>query len=263
MDFAIFDLTGKVAIVTGAGRGIGRAIAIGFAQAGADVIATARTDSAIEETAAKIRDEGRKALAIPSDVTSVDRVTNLLQKTLESFGKVDILVNNAGGATGESGKFVLDMSVHGWMEGIDLNLNSLFICSKIIGEVMVKNRTGNIINISSGMGFGPFPGYAADAAARAGVNNFTKTLAEEWGPYNIRVNAIAPGITETQLTSNWTEVPEIKKAILASIPLGRLGQPEDIAAAAAFLASDASSYITGEILSVSGAMTGIRPKAEE
>ncbi len=252
---SMFDLTGKVTIVTGAGRGIGRAIALAFAGAGADVVVTARTTSAIEETAACIRNEGRKAVAVRADVTSADQIRNLLQKTLDSFGTVDILVNNAGGATAESGKLALDMTIQGWMEGINLNLNSLFICSRIIGEVMAKNKTGNIINISSGMGFGPFPGYAADAAARAGVNNLTKTLAEEWGPHNIRVNAINPGMVETEgVRSAGFIESDFRKELEARTPLGRIGQPQDIAPAAVFLASPDAAWITGETLMIAGGL---------
>jgi NAD(P)-dependent dehydrogenase (short-subunit alcohol dehydrogenase family) len=262
MDLSIFDLTDKVAIVTGAGRGIGRAIALGFAQAGADVVVAARTTSEIEDTAAKIRNEGRKAIAIPTDVRNVDQVTDMLHQTLASFNKVDILVNNAGGATENSGKYVLDLSIDAWKEGIELNLNSLFICSKIVGEVMAEHKAGSIINISSGMGLGPCPGIAADAAARAGVNNLTKTLAVEWAPYNIRINAIAPGWTETSLTAKtWEKDPSMRVAILENIPLGRFGKPEDIAAVAIFLASDASSYITGEVIYVSGGLiTTVPPR---
>ena len=254
MNLSIFDLTDKVAIVTGGSRGIGRAIALGFAQAGADVVVAARSADAIKNTAAQIRKEGRKSLAVPTDVRSIDQIKNLLRQTLDSFGRIDILVNNAGGDSGGGG-YVLDMTIDDWRDGIDLNLNSLFYCSKIIGEVMVKQKSGNIINISSGMGFGPFPGASHHAAARAGVINFTKSLALEWAPYNIRVNSLAPGITETELTSkDWQEHPENLEATLKNIPLGRVAQPEDMAAVAIFLASPAASYITGETIYVSGGL---------
>ena len=261
MNLSMFDLTGKVAIVTGASRGIGRAIALGFAQAGADVVLVARSVDAMNDTAAQIRDEGRKTLAVSTDVRNVDQITDMLHKTLDSFGKVDILVNNAGGDSGGSG-YVLDMSVDEWRNGIDLNLNSLFYCSKIIGEVMVRNKAGNIINISSGMGFGPFPGGSHHAAARAGVINFTKSLALEWAPFNIRVNSLAPGYTETSLPAKvWKEHPEHLEALLKNVPLGRVAQPEEMASVAIFLASPASSYITGETIYVSGGLiTTVPPR---
>lgn len=250
-----FDLTGKIAIVTGSGRGIGRAIALGYAQAGADVVVAARTVSQIEDTATKIRDEGRRALAIPTDVRSFDQVTNLLDRTLDSFGRVDILVNNAGGSTGVEGKYVLELSLNEWRKPIELNLDSVFICCRIIGEVMVKQKSGSIINISSGSGLGPMPGSSADAVAKAGVNHFTRTLAVEWGPYNVRVNAILPGLIETPLTAgSMRESPSSRAAILEQIPLGRIGKPKDIVGTAIFLASDASSYISGELLYVSGGL---------
>ena len=250
----IFDLTGKVAIVTGGSRGIGRAIALGFAQAGADVVVTARSVDAIKDTAAQIRKEGRKSLAVPADVRNIDQIKNLLRKTLDSFGRVDILVNNAGGDSGGSG-YVLDMTIDDWRNGIDLNLNSLFYCSKIIGEAMVRQKSGNIINISSGMGFGPFPGASHHAAARAGVINFTKSLALEWAPYNIRVNSLAPGYTETELPGkDWKEHPEHLGALLKNVPLGRVAQPEEMAAVAIFMASPAASYLTGETIYVSGGL---------
>ena len=264
MNLPIFDLTGKVAIVTGGSRGIGKAIALGLAQAGADVVMAARSADAIQNTAVQIRKEGRKSLAVPTDVCIIDQITNLMHKTLDSFGRIDILVNNAGGDSGGGG-YVLDMSIDDWRDGVDLNLHSLFYCSKIIGEVMVKQKSGNIINISSGMGFGPFPGASHHAASRAGVIDFTKSLALEWAPYNIRVNSLAPGITETELTSkDWQEHPERLEASLKNIPLGRAAQPEEMAAVAIFLASPAASYITGETIYVSGGLfTTVPPTWEE
>ncbi len=249
----MFALTGKVAIVTGGGRGIGRAIALGFAQAGADVVAAARTTAEIEDTVARIRDEGRKALAIPTDVRNVDQVANLLDKTLDLFSRVDILVNNAGGTFYVP---VLNMSANAWEAQVRENLNSVFICSRIIGEVMVKQKAGNIINMSSIAGLGPYPSFAAYAAAKAGIISLTRTLAVEWAPYNIRVNAIAPGIIPTQGSDRWAqERPGRREAQLKKIPLGRLGKPEDIMGVAIFLASDASAYVTGETIVVNGGLT--------
>ena len=260
MSLAIFDLTGKVAIVTGASRGIGKAIALGFAQSGADVVVAARSAVELEKTAALIQGEGRRALAIPTDVTQMSRVSAMLEKTLDVFQKVDILVNNAGGASNGSG-YVSDLSPEAWLDGIELNLNSLFYCSKIVGAEMVKRKTGNIINISSGMGFGPFPGASHHAAARAGVINFTRTLALEWAPFNIRVNSIAPGYIETDLPAKaWRENPGQREALIKNVPLGRIGRPEEMAAVAIFLASPAASFITGETINANGGLiTSVSP----
>jgi NAD(P)-dependent dehydrogenase (short-subunit alcohol dehydrogenase family) len=174
---------------------------------------------------------------------------------------VDILVNNAGGDSGGTG-YVLDLSVEDWKSGIELNLNSLFYCCKIIGAAMIMKKSGTIINMTSGMGFGPYPGAAHHAAARAGVINLTKTLALEWAPFNIRVNAMAPGYTETALPAKaWKEHPEDKKALLKLIPLGRTAQPEEMVSTAVFLASAASGYITGETINVNGGLiTTVSPR---
>jgi NAD(P)-dependent dehydrogenase (short-subunit alcohol dehydrogenase family) len=261
MTLSAFSLKGKVAIVTGAGKGIGRAIAIGFAVAGASVVVASRTKADIDNTAAEIKKSGGKALAVITDVTKVSQIKNLLNKTLEAFKRVDILVNNAGGDSGGTG-YVLDLSIDDWKSGIELNLNSLFYCCKIIGAEMVVNKSGNIINMTSGMGFGPYPGAAHHAAARAGVINLTKTLALEWAPFNIRVNAIAPGYTETALPAKaWKEHPEDKEALLKLIPLGRTAQPEEMVNTAIFLASSASEYITGETINVNGGLiTTVSPR---
>lgn len=254
MDLSLFALTGKVAIITGGGRGIGRAIALGLARGGADVVVAARTASAIEDAAAKIRGEGRNALAVPTDVRNIDQITNLLERTLNAFNRVDILVNNAGGSF--SVPFIR-LSANAWEAVIKENLSSVFLCSRIIGEAMVKQKTGNIINISSAVGgLSPYPNYAHYAAAKAGIIGLTKTLAVELAPYNIRVNAIAPGIVPTPGSNKATQAPpEYREAQLKRIPLGRFGQPEDIAGAAVFLASDASAYITGETIAITGGLT--------
>jgi NAD(P)-dependent dehydrogenase (short-subunit alcohol dehydrogenase family) len=254
MVLSLFNLTGQVAIVTGAGRGIGKAIALGLAQAGADVVVAARTNDEIEDTALKIRGLGRKALAIPTDVRDTDQIVSMLDRTLTSFSRVDILVNNAGGGT--SYDYVLNFKTRDWETAIQLNLNSVFLCTKTIGEVMVKQKGGNIINISSVSGLSPHPRFAAYAAAKAGIISLTKTIAVEWAPHNIRVNAIAPGYIMTPLLRDAApEDSPRRQSQLKCIPLGRFGTPEDIAGIAIFLASNASSYITGETIVVNGGLT--------
>jgi NAD(P)-dependent dehydrogenase (short-subunit alcohol dehydrogenase family) len=265
MSLPAFSLEGNVAIVTGAGRGIGRAIAVAFAQSGASVVAAARTLPQIEETVEIIRGQGAQALAVPTDVLKIDEIAYTLQKTLDTFGRVDILVNNAGGLPDDippafNSGYILNVSIEEWKSEIELNLNSLFYCSKIVGTEMARQRSGTIINISSGMGLGPFPGMAAAAAARAGVFNFTKSLAYEWAPYNIRVNCLAPGFTETPLTArDWEADPGLREALLNNVAQGRFAKPEDMAAVCTFLASPASSYITGETIFASGGMMSLLP----
>ncbi len=258
MNSSLLDLQGKVAVVTGAGRGIGRAICVEFARAGAAVVAAARSVSEIEETAAMIRDEGGKAMAVPVDVLDIGRIEEMLRETLNAFGKVDILVNNAGGLPDNINPsfhygYVLNLPVEDWRAEIELNLSSLFYCSKVVGAAMVRQGAGNIINISSGMGIGPFPGLSAAAAARAGVINFTQTLAFEWAPYNIRVNCLAPGVTETPLTARqFASDPASREKRLENVAMNRFAKPEEIAAVALFLASPCSSYVTGETIFASG-----------
>lgn len=250
-----FNFSGKTAIVTGGGRGIGKAIALGFAQAGADVVVTARTSAEIEDTAAKIRAEGRRALAIPIDVRNDDQVTNMVQKTLESFGYVDILVNNAGNSF-EVG--VENMSPRAWQAIIDINLTGTFLCSHHVGKHMIERKTGNIINISSVSGLRCFPRQAHYGAAKAGIMNFTRSLAAEWGQYNIRVNCVAPGPILTgmplKLFSDHgiKDTKEIIKLWGKGSALGRCGMPEEVASTVLFLASDAASFISGATLVVDG-----------
>ena len=255
MSLSMFDLTDRAAIVTGGGRGLGRAIALGFAEAGADVVVCARSSAEIEDTAAKIRDKGRRALAVTADVRNVDQVTNILHETLAHFGTIDILVNNAGGGIGGSTD-LLQMTFQDWESSVEMSLNSVFICSRIIGEQMVKQETGNIISMSSVAGMGPFPGAAHYGAAKAGIISFTKSLAVELAPRNVRVNAIAPGWIHTAGAENfYQQNPQLKQDQLEKTPLGRLGKPEDIVGVAIYLASDASAYVTGETIVVNGGLT--------
>ena len=249
MVLSSFSLTGRVASVTGAGRGIGKAIALGLADAGADVVVAARTASDIEATAGEIAAKGRKALAVPTDVRQSDQVDNLVDKAVAQFGTIDILVNNAGGYFVAS---TTELSEGGWDAIIRENLKSVFLCSKAAAKVMMGQKKGNIINVASVVGFRAYSSNAAYGAAKAGIINFTKTLAVDLAPYNIRVNAIAPGFIATPGSLQLLEVDKGLKAMVDRIPLGRLGQPEEVAQGIVYLASDASSYVTGQTLLVDG-----------
>lgn len=258
MDLSLFDLTGKVAIVTGAGRGIGKSIALGLADAGADVVVCARTAADIEATAEEIRAKGTKSLPVPTDVRQPEQITNLVEKSVAELGRIDILVNNAGGSfiTG-----TMDLTEGGWDAIVRENLKSVFLCSQAAARVMIGQKSGNIVNISSVAGISSYTLCAPYGAAKAGLINFTKTLAMDLAPHDIRVNAIAPGFIASggllQLFGASPEEMKEKKegGFLEHIPLSRYGQPEDIVGTTIFLVSDASSYVTGQTLVVDGGMT--------
>lgn len=244
-----FALTDRVAIVTGSGRGIGKGIALGFAQAGAHVSGCARTVEEIEATADEIRALGRRSLAIRTDVRESEQVDEMVRKTVEEFGRIDILVNNAGGLFVVA---VLDMSERAWDAIIRENLKSVFLCSKAVAKVMVEQRKGSIVNLASMAGRTGSPGMAHYGAAKAGIINLTQSLAAEWAPYKIRVNAIAPGPVWTPGAATVWPTPELQAQVVSRILLGRFGQPEDIAAVAIYLASDASDWVTGQTFDVNG-----------
>mgnify|MGYP001093813196 CR=1 FL=1 len=253
MSLSLFSLEGKVAIVTGAGRGIGKAIALGLADVGANVVVAARTASAIDVTASEVTAKGRKALAVPTDVRLSDQVTNLVEKAVAQFGRIDILVNNAGGSFATP---TMELSEGGWDAIIRENLKSVFLCSKAVAKMMIKQKKGNIVSIASIAGLRAYPDNAAYGVAKAGIINLTKTLAIDLAPYNVRVNAIAPGYIATsgmmQLQKN---KPERIEAMNRHIPLGRLGRAEEIVGGVIYLAFDASSYVTGETLLIDGGLT--------
>ncbi len=247
MNLSKFDLTGRVAIVTGGGSGIGKGICLALAQAGATIVVANRNSVTANSTVQEIQAMGGKSLAIPTDVNSHSQIDQMVSKTVDAFGTIDILVNNAGGFTRDKMVPALSMSEEIWDEVVDLNLKSVFLCSQAAAKVMVQKKKGNIVNISSWYAFMPSPKCLPYGASKAGVNNLTQTMAHILGPYNIRVNAISPG-----------EIPtgpggELRERRIKMAPLGRLGSREDIAWAVVFLASDAAAYIDGQVISVDGA----------
>jgi len=248
---SLFDLTNRVAIVTGAGKGIGKALALGLAQAGAGVVVVARTAADIEKTAEEIRALGRRALAVPADVQEEEQVTNMVKRTLEEFNRVDILVNNVGGGPRRA---ALKQSVRYWDAIMRLNLTTTLLCSKAVAVPMKEQGKGNIINIASTIGRGNMPEFSAYAVSKNGVISLTARLALEWAPYNIRVNAIAPGFVATETAAVYfKEDPDLREE-LKRVPLGRAAKPEDLVGGAIYLASDASDYVTGKTIAIDGGL---------
>jgi len=247
-----FDLSGKIAAVTGAGRGLGRDISLAMARYGADVVACSRTPSELEAVAETITAMGRRAVTVPLDVSDIRSIRRMVDRALDAFGRIDILVNNAGVNRPQPAE---EVSEENWDLVIDTNLKGLFFCAQAVGRVMIAQRQGKIINISSDAGTVGIPGRAAYCASKGGVNLVTKVLALEWAPHHIHVNAIAPAFIETPLTRPMLQDPAFKKYVLDNTPLGRVGNPRDVSGVAVFLASAASDYMTGHILLVDGGWT--------
>jgi NAD(P)-dependent dehydrogenase (short-subunit alcohol dehydrogenase family) len=253
MTVSLFDLTGKTALVTGASRGIGRAIAVAFAGAGADVALVARSADGLAETAEAVTAAGRKAFVIPADVTSYDAVADAVAAAIDQLGYLDIVVNNAGGSN-----FMVpfrDLRLSGWDKLIQLNLSSaVYVCHAAAGHLLDRGR-GSVINVASVAGVAASPTMSPYGAAKAGLISLTKSLAVEWAAGGVRVNALCPGWTATELNRTLWEDPVVGPATIATTPMGRWASAEEMAGPAVFLASDASSYLTGQALVVDGGQT--------
>lgn len=248
-----FRLDGKTAIVTGAGRGIGRALAIGLAEAGADVALLARTESDLTETASHIKSLGRKALILPSDVASREDVHKSVEEVNQAWGKIDILINNAGMNIRSKATDVTDEE---WKTIMDTNLKSAFMMSQETGRVMMNQETGGkMINIASVAGHVALRTGVVYAATKAAMIQMTKVLALEWGKHNINVNSIGPWYFKTPLTEKLLADEQYVSDILAVTPLKRVGELEELVGPAVFLSSDAANYVTGQTLYVDGGMT--------
>ncbi len=243
----LLSLKGKTALVTGSGRGLGRAMALAMAEAGADLVITARTWGEIESVGHEVENYGRRAFVIPCDVTRTDNVEQMVASGIEAFGKIDILVNNAGGGRQRS---VLEMTDDDWHWGINLNLTSTFICARAVGRHMAKRKYGKVINIASGWGYRGRRNSTAYCASKAAVINFTRALAVEWSEYQIQVNCIAPGYFPLKTPQDEREAYE-RDVRISRIPLGG-GDAEDIGPLAVFLASDGASYLTGQTILLDG-----------
>lgn len=248
-----FRLDDRVVLVTGGGRGIGRGIALATAEAGADVVVCARSPEQIEDTAAQVRARGRRALAVPCDVTRREQLEQLVERTLEEFGRIDVLVNNAGGWPP---KDALRTSEKEFETAFRFNVTTAFVLTRMVVPKMVETAGGgSVINISSVAGRHNAPGFVAYGTAKAALSFMTRELAQDFAP-KVRVNAIAVGSVETEALGTILD-DRTRQMMIDKTPLGRLGQVEDIAACALFLASPAASYVTGEIYGVNGGLVAL------
>jgi NAD(P)-dependent dehydrogenase (short-subunit alcohol dehydrogenase family) len=252
-EFPNFSLAGQVALVTGAARGLGRAIALAFAHAGADVALGLRDASTGSDLAREIEAQGRKALRLQMDVTDLVQISRATQDAADRFGKLDILVNNAG--NGISG-LALDVTEQDFDQTLALNLKSTFFASQAAAKIMMRQKSGRIINMSSQAGFVALPTESVYCASKAAVSHLTKCLAVEWGPYNITVNAVAPTFITTPGTDEALADPAFRADVIERIAaLHRIGEPTDVAGAVIFLASPASALITGHTILIDGGWT--------
>jgi 2-deoxy-D-gluconate 3-dehydrogenase len=252
MEFPSFDLTGKVAILVGASRGIGHVLAKGLANAGSNMVICSRTVSELEPLATEIRAMGRRCLVQRVDVTKLNDIQNLAESTVAEFGRIDSLVNNAGMNINEP---ALEVTEEHWDLILNTNLKGLFFCSQIIGRVMVEQQKGKIVNVSSTFGLVGYEKRAAYASSKGGVTQLTKVLAVEWAPYNVNVNAIAPTATHTPMNETLFADPEWRREVLSRIPAGKFCEPVDLVGAVIYLCSNASNMVTGVTLPVDGGWT--------
>jgi NAD(P)-dependent dehydrogenase (short-subunit alcohol dehydrogenase family) len=248
-----FDLSGKTALVTGASRGIGRAIAVAYAQAGADLALVSRSADSLAEVAKEVSQHGRRAVVIPADLSDRDAAAQAVHQSIADLGHLDIVVNNAGGSN-----FMVefkDLRLSGWDKLMRLNLDSAMAVCHAVAPHLLGRWSGSVINVASVGGLGAAPLLAPYGAAKAALVSLTRSLAVEWGAMGVRVNALCPGWVATDLNKNLREDEEVSRRTVGNVPLRRWGTAEEIAHPAVFLASDASAYMTGQVLVIDGGLT--------
>jgi NAD(P)-dependent dehydrogenase (short-subunit alcohol dehydrogenase family) len=246
---ATFDLKGKVAIVTGGGRGIGRAIALGLAGAGASVVIAGRTAEQLDSVAEEIAALGGQSLTVVTDLTAGDQIESLVEETVKKFGRIDILVNNAARSFLRS---LLDLREDGWDKVFDTNVKAAWLLSRAAARVMIEQKGGRIINITTVGAEKAEMGMAAYGCSKAALKMLTRCMAREWAPFGILVNAVGPGLTRTDFSKPIWSNPDIAKHVESLLPMGRLAEPEEIVGSVLFLASDLANYITGHSIYVDG-----------
>jgi len=250
--FPEFDLSGKVAIVTGAGRGMGYHIALALARYGADLVVCSRTLSELEKVGVEVEKLGRRVLIQRTDVTKLSEIHAMVEESVKTFGHIDILVNNAGLNIPQ---WAEEVTEEAWDKVFDINLKGAFFCAQAVGKVMIQQKKGKIVNISSQSGSVGLIMRSAYCASKGGLNLLTKVLALEWAKHNILVNAIAPTFLETPMTKPMLEKKEFRDYVMANIVLGRLARFEDVIGAIIYLASEASNMVTGHVLLIDGGWT--------
>lgn len=236
--------------MTGGSRGIGRSLALGLAEAGADVVIASRTRQDVERVVEEVKTRGRRGLGVPTDVSQSSDVSALAGATLQAFGRIDVLINNAGISPVYTR--ALKLKEKDWNRILAVNLTGTFLCCQAVGRVMVEQRQGKVINIVSIGASTGLPKFVAYCAAKGGLLQVTRVLAQEWAEYNVQVNAIAPGYIETDMTAGLEDTPWLLESIIQRTPMRRLGKPDEVVGAALLLASSASSYITGGVFYVDG-----------
>jgi 2-deoxy-D-gluconate 3-dehydrogenase len=249
----LFSLKGKVALVTGASRGIGRAVALGFARAGADVAVAARSEGDLKSLADEIEGEGRRAVVLPTDVTDRGQIEKMVETAVDELGGLDVLVNNAGGTRFMSP--ILGLRPEGWDKTINLNLTSVFHATQLAAQRMAAGNGGSIIQVASVAGIIGSQGLSYYSAAKGGVRLMSQAVAKELAESNVRINSIAPGWIATDLNANLREDESTNEFVVSMVPMRRWGRAEEIVGAAIFLASDASSFVTGTTIVVDGGQT--------